>query len=170
MSQLVSDLSLGTITADENSIYRALNRFENLGIVISSWRDSDIGPRRRYYRLTVIGMELLGMFIHQNVLIDPVMDYLKSVVLLAPMRYLLRAPLLADQSFDQDPGGGFYTIPGFLTSVQSKPMSLLGSIAFQSVIAPDLVSDCGYMNLDKAGNIRLVVSCFISAYRRVYSV
>ena len=110
------------------------------------------------------------MFIHQNVLIDPRVDYLRSVDLLAPMRYLLRAPPLADQSFDQDPGGDFYAIPGFLTSVQSKPMSLLGSIAFQSVIAPDLVSDCGYMNLDKAGNIRLVVSCFISAYRRVYSV
>lgn len=69
MGQLVSDLSLGTIIADENSIYRALNRFENLGIVISSWRDSDIGPRRRYYRLTVIGMELLRMFIKRNILL-----------------------------------------------------------------------------------------------------
>ena|GEM_PF-446587 len=69
MGQLVSDLSLGTITADENSIYRALNRFENLGIVISSWRDSDIGPRRRYYRMTELGEELLQIFIQRNIVL-----------------------------------------------------------------------------------------------------
>jgi len=69
MSCLVTDLSQGTITADENSIYRALNRFENLGIVISSWRDSDIGPRRRYYRMTELGEELLQIFIQRNIVL-----------------------------------------------------------------------------------------------------
>jgi len=83
MGQLVSDLSLGTIIADENSIYRALNRFENLGIVISSWRDSDIGPRRRYYRLTETGEELLRLFIRRNILLfqsEPVSDRIAKIL------------------------------------------------------------------------------------------
>lgn len=69
MSSMVSDLSQGTITADEKSIYRALNRFENLGIVVGSWRDSDIGPRRKYYRMTEMGEELLWMFIQRNIVL-----------------------------------------------------------------------------------------------------
>ena len=69
MSNLVADLSRETITADEKSVYRALNRFENLGIVVSRWQDSDIGPRRRYYRMTEMGEELLRMFIQRNIVL-----------------------------------------------------------------------------------------------------
>jgi DNA-binding PadR family transcriptional regulator len=69
MSNLVSDLSRETISADEKSVYRALNRFENLGIVVSRWQDSEIGPRRRYYRLTEMGEDLLRMFIRRNILL-----------------------------------------------------------------------------------------------------
>ena len=54
------------------------------------------------------------MFIHENVLVDPFMADLKTAVHLEPIRYLLRAPFLADQCLDQDPGEGFYAIPGFL--------------------------------------------------------
>jgi len=69
MSRLVADASRGTIRADENSIYRALNRFEALGLVASSWQDSEVGPPRRYYRLTETGHELLRAFIRRNVLL-----------------------------------------------------------------------------------------------------
>jgi PadR family transcriptional regulator PadR len=69
MSTLVADVSHGTISADENSIYRALNRFEDLNIVASSWRESNIGPRRRYYRLTTKGVEMLRAFIRRNILL-----------------------------------------------------------------------------------------------------
>ena len=100
------------------------------------------------------------MLIHENVLVDPFMADLKTVVHLEPIRYLLRAPFLADHGFDQDPGGGFYAIPGFLASVQRKLMSLLGSITFQSTIASKFSADCGFVNLDKVSNIRLVMSCF----------
>ena len=71
MSNLVTDLSRETISADEKSVYRALNRFENLGIVASRWQDSEIGPRRRYYRLTEMGEDLLRMFIRRNILLFP---------------------------------------------------------------------------------------------------
>ena len=101
-----------------------------------------------------------SVFIHENVLVDPFMADLKTVVLLEPIRYLLRAPFLADQRFDQDPGGGFNAISGFLTSVQSKLMGLLGSISFQPTIPSKLSADRGLMNPDKVRNLRLVVSCF----------
>ena len=69
MSRLISELSQGTITADENSIYRAMNRFEELGLVTSSWHDSEVGPQRRYYRLSLIGLELLRRFLRRNILL-----------------------------------------------------------------------------------------------------
>jgi hypothetical protein len=101
-----------------------------------------------------------SMFIHENVLIDPFMADLKTVVHLEPSRYLLRAPFLADQCFDQDPGGGFYAIPCFLASVQSKLMSLFRAISFQSTIASQFPADGGLMNFDKVCNFRLDISCF----------
>jgi DNA-binding PadR family transcriptional regulator len=69
MSRLVGENSQGTVTADENSIYRALNRFQDMGIVKSSWQESDVGPPRRYYRLTEKGLELLRAFIRRNILL-----------------------------------------------------------------------------------------------------
>ena len=101
-----------------------------------------------------------SMFVHENVLVDPFMADLKTVVLPEPIRYLLRTPILADQRFDQDPGGGFNAIPGFLTSVQSKLMSLLGAITFLSTIASEFSADRGFVNFDKSCNFRLFMSCF----------
>jgi DNA-binding PadR family transcriptional regulator len=69
MTRLVAEASQSTITADENSIYRALNRFEGLGIVASAWHESDLGPPRRYYHLTGTGLELLRAFIRRNILV-----------------------------------------------------------------------------------------------------
>lgn len=69
MARLVEEYSQATITADEKSIYRALNRFEGLGVVASSWHASDVGPPRRYYRLSDKGWELLRAFIRRNVLL-----------------------------------------------------------------------------------------------------
>ncbi len=69
MSKLVTELSAGTLSADENSIYRALNRFEKFGIVTSDRRASDVGPPRRYYQLTELGIQLLRAFIRRNILL-----------------------------------------------------------------------------------------------------
>jgi hypothetical protein len=85
---------------------------------------------------------------------------LKIVVLPEPIRDLLRTPVLTDQLFDQDPGGGFNAIPGSLTSVQGKLMSLLRTVSLQSTIASKFSADRRLMNLDKICNFRLVKSCF----------
>ena len=67
MSAEVSKISQGTISVDDNSIYRALNRFESVRIVRSELQQSNTGPQRRYYSLTNNGKALLTEFIQRNI-------------------------------------------------------------------------------------------------------
>ena len=67
MSAEVAKISQGTISVDDNSIYRALNRFESVGIVKSELQQSNSGPQRRYYSLTSKGKALLTEFIQRNI-------------------------------------------------------------------------------------------------------
>ncbi|MEO7841041.1 MAG: PadR family transcriptional regulator [Anaerolineales bacterium] len=67
MSAEVAKISQGTISVDDNSIYRALNRFEAAGIVKSELQQSSTGPQRRYYSLTNTGKTLLTEFIQRNI-------------------------------------------------------------------------------------------------------
>ena len=67
MSAEISKISQGTISVDDNSIYRALNRFEAAGIVNSELQQSNTGPHRRYYSLTGKGNVLLTEFIQRNI-------------------------------------------------------------------------------------------------------
>lgn len=67
MSAEVAKISQGTISVDDNSIYRALNRFETTGIVKSELQQSSTGPQRRYYSLTNMGKNLLTEFIQRNI-------------------------------------------------------------------------------------------------------
>jgi DNA-binding PadR family transcriptional regulator len=67
MSAEVSKISQGTISVDDNSIYRALNRFEAVGIVKSELQQSNSGPQRRYYTLTSKGKTLLTEFTQRNI-------------------------------------------------------------------------------------------------------
>lgn len=83
MSELVSDISQGSVQVDDNSIYRALRRFTKMGIVATEWQDSSQGPPRKYYRLTDLGHHLLKKFIQQNILIfhtDDVNERMQAVL------------------------------------------------------------------------------------------
>ncbi len=64
---LLSELSQNIINADENSIYRALYRLAESGVIDSEIRQSDIGPDRRYFYLTDLGQKLLSHFISRNI-------------------------------------------------------------------------------------------------------
>jgi len=66
---LVQQASAGSLSADDNSIYRALNRFEGFDLVRGESRPSSLGPDRRYYRLTAKGVGLLRKFTERNILI-----------------------------------------------------------------------------------------------------
>jgi PadR family transcriptional regulator PadR len=67
MRPLIEEISQGTISADDNSIYRALNRFNDVEIVSSEIKPSSQGPDRRYYHLTGKGCLLLKHFIEHNI-------------------------------------------------------------------------------------------------------
>lgn len=67
MSAEVAKISQGSLSVDDNSIYRALNRFESVGIVKSELQQSSTGPQRRYYSLTNKGKTLLTEFIQRNI-------------------------------------------------------------------------------------------------------
>lgn len=69
MGEALTEVSQGSMTADEKSLYRALRRFEAMGLVDSTWHQSHLGPRRRYYHPTQLGTELLRRFIQRNILI-----------------------------------------------------------------------------------------------------
>lgn len=67
MSAEVAKISQRTISVDDNSIYRALSRFESVNIVKSELQQSNTGPQRRYYSLTNTGKTLLTEFIQRNI-------------------------------------------------------------------------------------------------------
>jgi DNA-binding PadR family transcriptional regulator len=69
LNALIQQLSQGTISADDNSLYRALSRFEDVGLVASQLCPSPSGPARRYFSLTPSGRDLLRRFIERNVLV-----------------------------------------------------------------------------------------------------
>lgn len=69
VSDALAEISQGSISADDNSIYRALTRFENMGIVTSEFQGSDLGPPRKYYKLNEKGLVLLAEFIRRNILV-----------------------------------------------------------------------------------------------------
>jgi DNA-binding PadR family transcriptional regulator len=48
------------IDPGEGWLYPALHRLETDGALEASWRESGIGPRRRYYRLTLTGRRMLA--------------------------------------------------------------------------------------------------------------
>ncbi len=69
----IQKLSRNSISADENSIYRALNRLAATGLLSSELQPSGTGPSRRYFSLTGRGRALLKQFISRNILVfqDP---------------------------------------------------------------------------------------------------
>jgi DNA-binding PadR family transcriptional regulator len=69
MKSAINEMSKNTINADENSIYRSLNRLAGSGIVGSELLPSETGPSRRYFFLTDLGHDLLNRFITRNILV-----------------------------------------------------------------------------------------------------
>jgi DNA-binding PadR family transcriptional regulator len=83
LNDAIKQISTGSLSAENNSIYRALNRFDNCGIVESELRSSETGPSRRYYMLTPLGLELLARFIVRNIRVftDPEIEKRLDAVL-----------------------------------------------------------------------------------------
>lgn len=52
IAQEIRERSGGAFAPSEGSLYPALHRLEAEGALTAIWRDSDRGPRRRYYQIT----------------------------------------------------------------------------------------------------------------------
>lgn len=64
----------GTFEVKEQSLYRALRRFDTMGLVKATEKQSpNSGPKRKYYELTPQGEIVLGRFIKLHIapLFDP---------------------------------------------------------------------------------------------------
>lgn len=63
----ILEYSEGTISCEEQSLYRALRKFNHLKIVEFSSGKGNKGPDRKYYELTNIGIDILSAFITRNI-------------------------------------------------------------------------------------------------------
>ena len=67
IKDFIEKITMGTISCEEQSLYRALRKFHKLEIVGFEMKDGNKGPDRKYYTLTPLGGELLNEFIERNI-------------------------------------------------------------------------------------------------------
>ena len=60
IAQRIRERSGGSFAPSEGSLYPALHSLEAEGALQAEWRESDKGPRRRYYQVTPHGGALLA--------------------------------------------------------------------------------------------------------------
>jgi len=59
IAQRINERSSGAFVPSEGSLYPALHALEADGALQASWREGDRGPRRRYYKITKVGLGML---------------------------------------------------------------------------------------------------------------
>src|SRR4029079_8258621 len=52
IAQRLQQLSRDVVQDQQGSLYQALHRLENKGLLASEWKDSDTGREAKFYRLT----------------------------------------------------------------------------------------------------------------------
>ena len=60
INQRVQQVSHGVLEVNQGSLYPALQRLEQEGLVTSDWGTTDNNRRARYYRITASGRRALG--------------------------------------------------------------------------------------------------------------
>jgi PadR family transcriptional regulator, regulatory protein PadR len=67
IKEFVESKSQGTITCEEQSLYRALRKYEHIDVLKYELRKGKKGPERKYYYLTNLGQELFAQFVKRNI-------------------------------------------------------------------------------------------------------
>ena len=60
IAQRIRERTADVISPGEGWLYPALHRLEGDGLLEATWREGELGPRRRYYRITTRGLESLA--------------------------------------------------------------------------------------------------------------
>ena len=58
--------SKGSIKCEEQSLYRALRKYEHINVLTHELKKGNKGPDRKYYYLTKLGQELYLQFVNRN--------------------------------------------------------------------------------------------------------
>ena len=74
--QRIHDLSGGTLEWADGTLYPVLHRMEDEGLIASTWRTSEAGRRRKYYRITTLGRQALETEKQQWLRVDAVLAQL----------------------------------------------------------------------------------------------
>lgn len=67
IKQFVSDVTNGTMTVDDKSLYRALKRYHEAELTIATNEPGVKGPDRKVYMLSPLGRQVLKSFIDRNI-------------------------------------------------------------------------------------------------------
>ena len=85
ISSYMSEATNGEFEVKEQSLYRALRRFDGMGLVQITLEESpSSGPKRKYFQLTEVGETVVGKFVTLNIapLLQPhIMKLLQSAQL-----------------------------------------------------------------------------------------
>ncbi|MEN5436579.1 Transcriptional regulator PadR-like family protein [compost metagenome] len=63
----VEEKSQNTMSCEDQSLYRALRKFEHVGVLDFELRKGNKGPERKYYFITVLGQKLFDQFVGRNI-------------------------------------------------------------------------------------------------------
>ena len=69
IKSFIEKYSIGTITCEEQSLYRTLRKFQHLEMVKFYTKKGNKGPDRKYYEITPLGKKIFKRFIERNILI-----------------------------------------------------------------------------------------------------
>lgn len=67
IKNFVEEKSRGTMTCENQSLYRVLRKFEHVGVLEYEPGKGDKGPERKYYYLTELGRQLVDRFTERNI-------------------------------------------------------------------------------------------------------
>mgnify|MGYP001382573495 CR=1 FL=1 len=67
IKEFVETKSKGAISCEEQSLYRALRKYEHIDVLAYELRKGNKGPDRKYYYLTDLGRELFDLFVQRNI-------------------------------------------------------------------------------------------------------
>lgn len=68
IGQFIVEQTEGKLSYDEQSIYRALRKFDDLELLHFEMRDGNRGPQRKYYSLSTNGKKLFHTFLEKLLL------------------------------------------------------------------------------------------------------
>ena len=60
IAQRLGQLSRGVVQVPEGSLYPALHRLENRGLLTADWKETETGREAKFYRLTAKGRKALA--------------------------------------------------------------------------------------------------------------